>query len=86
MWIRPWLMSSTAWRLTFSKRCIGTIRESLHGTEDAVVPVAQSRALAQRVPHVEYHEYEGEGHGWSRPSTTEDELERIGAFLARVLG
>jgi dipeptidyl aminopeptidase/acylaminoacyl peptidase len=59
----------------------------LHGSDDVVVPVAQSATLAERVPHAELHVYEGEGHGWSRPATTEDELERVAAFLDRnVLG
>jgi dipeptidyl aminopeptidase/acylaminoacyl peptidase len=35
---------------------------------------------------VEYQVYEGEGHGWSRPETMQDELERVDRFLtARVL-
>ncbi|HEX2039108.1 MAG TPA: prolyl oligopeptidase family serine peptidase [Acidimicrobiales bacterium] len=59
----------------------------LHGSDDVVVPAAQSAALAERVPQAEHHVYEGEGHGWSRPATTEDELERVAAFLDRnVLG
>lgn len=59
----------------------------LHGDEDKVVPVEQSLSLADRVRRaggtVEMHVYEGEGHGWSRPETTEDELERIDDFLRR---
>lgn len=59
----------------------------LHGADDPVVPAAQSAALVRRVATAEYHVYEGEGHGWSRPATTEDELERVAAFLHRhVLG
>jgi dipeptidyl aminopeptidase/acylaminoacyl peptidase len=63
----------------------------LHGTDDVVVPAAQSAALADRIRAaggiVEHHEYEGEGHGWSRPATTEDELARVADFLDRhVLG
>jgi len=59
----------------------------LHGTDDPVVPAAQSAALVDRIGTAEYHVYEGEGHGWSRPATTEDELDRVAAFLARhVLG
>jgi dipeptidyl aminopeptidase/acylaminoacyl peptidase len=63
----------------------------LHGTDDVVVPAAQSAALADRIRAaggvVEHHDYEGEGHGWSRPATTEDELARVAAFLDRhVLG
>lgn len=55
----------------------------VHGEADRVVPVEQSRALAGRVPTVEYHEYAGEGHGWRRTETVEDELARIGDFLRR---
>lgn len=63
----------------------------LHGSEDPVVPASQSAALADAITTgggtVERHVYEGEGHGWSRPATTEDELERVRDFLARyVLG
>jgi dipeptidyl aminopeptidase/acylaminoacyl peptidase len=72
----------------------GRIRDPLlllHGTDDKVVPRAQSAGLVARIRAaggvVEYHEYEGEGHGWGRPATTEDELPRISSFLDRhVLG
>jgi dipeptidyl aminopeptidase/acylaminoacyl peptidase len=56
----------------------------LHGDSDGVVPVDQSRALAERLPHVDFHVYEGEGHGWKRPETIDDERRRIAAFLGRV--
>ena len=59
----------------------------LQGDADQVVPIAQSRALAQRLQAlgrvVELHEYEGEGHGWLRPETMIDELERVDSFLRR---
>lgn len=60
----------------------------LHGTDDVVVPAAHTRTLAAAVAgYVEHHEYEGEGHGWSKPATTEDELTRVSAFFDRfVLG
>jgi dipeptidyl aminopeptidase/acylaminoacyl peptidase len=32
---------------------------------------------------VEHHVYEGEGHGFSRPETVQDELERTERFLTR---
>jgi dipeptidyl aminopeptidase/acylaminoacyl peptidase len=32
---------------------------------------------------VELHLYEGEGHGWARPETVMDELERTEDFLRR---
>jgi len=57
----------------------------LQGDADEVVPPAQSRAIADRLRSlgraVELHIYEGEGHGWLRPETMVDELERIDAFL-----
>jgi dipeptidyl aminopeptidase/acylaminoacyl peptidase len=59
----------------------------LQGDDDEVVPKAQADALVEglrrrQVP-VEYHVYEGEGHGWSRPEAVADELERADAFLTR---
>ncbi len=59
----------------------------LHGSEDKVVPVSQSHAVAERVRaaggQVELHVYEGEGHGWGRPETVIDELGRTESFLRR---
>lgn len=59
----------------------------LQGTADPVVPIAQSQAIARRLEAlgrvVELHEYEGEGHGWLRPETMVDELERVDSFLRR---
>ena len=59
----------------------------LHGDRDKVVPEAQSGALVDAIASaggtVEYHLYEGEGHGWSRPETVADELVRITDFLDR---
>jgi dipeptidyl aminopeptidase/acylaminoacyl peptidase len=59
----------------------------LQGDADEVVPKAQADALVEglrrrNVP-VEYHVYEGEGHGWSGPEAVADELERAEAFLTR---
>jgi dipeptidyl aminopeptidase/acylaminoacyl peptidase len=59
----------------------------LQGDADEVVPKAQADALVdglrrRNVP-VEYHVYEGEGHGWSGPEAVADELERAEAFLNR---
>ena len=34
---------------------------------------------------VEFHAYDGEGHGWGRPETVADELTRIGTFLDRYV-
>jgi dipeptidyl aminopeptidase/acylaminoacyl peptidase len=63
----------------------------LHGDNDIVVPTGQSEDLVQRLKAagrtVEFHVYEGEGHGWRQPATRIDELERVEAFLNRyVLG
>ncbi|MEY2435115.1 MAG: hypothetical protein QOC92_4840 [Acidimicrobiaceae bacterium] len=59
----------------------------LQGDADPVVPIAQSRAIAKRLEAlgrvVELQEYEGEGHGWLRPETMVDELERVDSFLRR---
>jgi dipeptidyl aminopeptidase/acylaminoacyl peptidase len=59
----------------------------LQGDADEVVPIAQSRAIADRLRAlgrtVELHVYEGEGHGWGRPDTVVDELERTESFLRR---
>jgi dipeptidyl aminopeptidase/acylaminoacyl peptidase len=59
----------------------------LQGDEDVVVPIAQSRAIADRLRAlgrtVEMHTYEGEGHGWGKPETIIDELGRIESFLRR---
>jgi dipeptidyl aminopeptidase/acylaminoacyl peptidase len=59
----------------------------LQGDADVVVPIAQSRAIADRLRAlgrtVEMQVYEGEGHGWGKPDTIIDELERIESFLRR---
>lgn len=59
----------------------------LQGSDDLVVPLAQSQGIAQRLQAlgrtVELHVYEGEGHGWGRPETVIDELERTTSFLRR---
>jgi dipeptidyl aminopeptidase/acylaminoacyl peptidase len=58
----------------------------LHGSDDKVVPVSQSVALADRIRTlggaVEFHVYQGEGHGWKRAETLMDELQRVEVFLA----
>ncbi len=59
----------------------------LQGDADAVVPLAQSESIVERLRKrgrtVELHVYEGEGHGWMRPETVIDELERTEDFLRR---
>ena len=62
----------------------------VHGDADPVVPVEQSRLLAERIAaaggDVELHVYAGEGHGLRQPAHQLDEYARVGAFLARVTG
>jgi dipeptidyl aminopeptidase/acylaminoacyl peptidase len=59
----------------------------LQGDADEVVPLAQSQSIADRLRAlgrtVELHVYEGEGHGWGRPATVIDELQRTESFLRR---
>jgi dipeptidyl aminopeptidase/acylaminoacyl peptidase len=59
----------------------------LQGDADKVVPPAQAQQLVDAMraagAPVEYHVYEGEGHGWSRPETIVDAYERIDAFLEK---
>lgn len=59
----------------------------LHGSADKVVPLSQSERVVRAVRAAggvaDLHVYEDEGHGWSRPETTEDELARIEEFLRR---
>jgi dipeptidyl aminopeptidase/acylaminoacyl peptidase len=59
----------------------------LQGDRDRTVPKAQADAVVDAVRRaggtVEYHVYEGEGHGWSKPETVADELERSERFLTR---
>lgn len=62
----------------------------LHGDADPVVPVEQSKVLAERVRaaggDVELQVYTGEGHGFRQVATQLDEYARIEAFLTRVVG
>lgn len=59
-----------------------------HGLDwNRTVPKAQADALVEalrrRGAPVEYYVYGGEGHGWTRPETVADELERSDRFLTR---
>jgi dipeptidyl aminopeptidase/acylaminoacyl peptidase len=62
----------------------------LHGDDDRVVGVDQSRALVERMVaagHVaELQVYEGEGHGFRRAATLLDEYRRTSDFLRRHVG
>jgi dipeptidyl aminopeptidase/acylaminoacyl peptidase len=59
------------------------------GLDDKVVPPEQSRLIAERLRargiDVEYHEFEGEAHGFRRSETIVAVLEAELAFLQRVL-
>ncbi|HEY1740377.1 MAG TPA: S9 family peptidase [Acidimicrobiia bacterium] len=63
----------------------------LQGRDDKVVPVDQADAMVAAIRNaggeVEYHVYEGEGHGFRRLTNVVDEYERTERFLTRhVLG
>ncbi len=63
----------------------------MHGDNDPVVPVEQSKALVERCLAagglVEFVIYEGEGHGFRKPENQLDEYRRMQGFLAtHVLG
>jgi dipeptidyl aminopeptidase/acylaminoacyl peptidase len=59
----------------------------LQGDADNVVPPEQAQTMVDAIRAgggtVEHHVYAGEGHGWSRPETVTDELERVETFLNR---
>ncbi len=61
-----------------------------HGTEDRVVPIAQTRAMAraleQRGIRVAVHEFEGEAHGFRREHTIRQVLELELAFYGELWG
>ncbi|HET9727840.1 MAG TPA: prolyl oligopeptidase family serine peptidase, partial [Acidimicrobiia bacterium] len=61
----------------------------LHGDADRNVVPAHSAAVADALRRagtpVERHVYAGEGHGWRRAATSDDELTRTEAFLDRWL-
>lgn len=60
------------------------------GTDDKVVPPAQSQAMVDALKArglaVEYIEFEGEGHGFRRKENIERALEAEAAFYAQVFG
>lgn len=61
-----------------------------HGTDDPVVPIAQSEALVESIEAsggvVELVVFDGEGHGFRQPENVEAEYERTEAFLDRLVG
>jgi dipeptidyl aminopeptidase/acylaminoacyl peptidase len=62
----------------------------LHGEDDPVVPVGQSRVLVERLRalgrDVELQVYPGEGHGFRARDHQVDEYRRTEAFLERYIG
>ena len=62
----------------------------MHGTDDPVVPISQSEALAARIAaaggEVDFVVYDGEGHGFRDPAVVADEYERTEAFLQGTTG
>jgi dipeptidyl aminopeptidase/acylaminoacyl peptidase len=59
----------------------------LQGDADKVVPPVQAQLMVDAMraagAPVEHHVYENEGHGWARPETIGDSLDRIDAFLSK---
>jgi len=59
------------------------------GTDDPVVTKAQADALVAALKEsgapYEYHVYEGEGHGWSKPETIEKFYAAVDAFLRKYV-
>jgi dipeptidyl aminopeptidase/acylaminoacyl peptidase len=77
--------------IDFADRLTTTPLLVMHGNNDPVVPIEQSRAFVERCRalggHVEFVVYEGEGHGFRRPENQLDEYRRMQVFLAtHVLG
>lgn len=60
-----------------------------HGTDDPVVPIAQTAALAERIRtaggSVEVVVYDAEGHGFRDPANQRDEYERTERFLDTIV-
>ncbi len=89
----PWPEAAEVWRERSPVRQAHRLRRPvlvLQGTEDAVVPPAQSEAIvaaleANGVPHA-YVTFEGERHGWRRAETIQRALEAELAFYGWVLG
>lgn len=75
--------------LTWAHRLAGVPLMVMHGTDDPVVPVEQSRALVAAIGEaggtVEYVEYPGEGHGFRQRDHQRDEHARVAAFCERHL-
>jgi acetyl esterase/lipase len=58
----------------------------LHGRADRLIPCPQSERLAERLPDVELHTYDGADHMWrGAPDAATDALARTAAFLRRHL-
>jgi len=61
----------------------------MHGTADPLVPIGQSRLMAEKLRslgvHAEMVELAGEGHGWVGPPLHQS-IDQIAAFLVRQLG
>ncbi len=61
-----------------------------HGSDDPVVPIAQSDLLVEHIRRgggdVDYVVYDGEGHGFRDPVNQRDEYDRIERFLDAIAG
>ena len=65
--------------------CITSPLLVFHGTDDPVVPIAQTEVLVERIRAVggtvDLVVYDGEGHGFKDPTNQRDEYERTERFL-----
>jgi dipeptidyl aminopeptidase/acylaminoacyl peptidase len=87
--VGPLPSSEATYRARSPIHRVGAITEPvliLQGRDDEVVPVVQSEAMAAALTRAELHLYDDEGHGWGRPATIIDELERTEAFLRAQVG
>ncbi len=60
-----------------------------HGSDDPVVPVAQTEEIVKKLCEqntpFEYHRFEGEGHGWRKTETLESYYQKIEDFLKKYV-
>ena len=60
-----------------------------HGSDDPVVPVAQTEEIVKKLCEqnapFEYHRFEGEGHGWRKTDTLESYYQKIDDFLKKYV-
>jgi pimeloyl-ACP methyl ester carboxylesterase len=67
---------AAAWRHDTATRLDGISMRTLvlHGNADRVVPIANGRRLAERLPSARFHEFDGAGHLYVTDSPDADEI------------